>query len=63
MGSYETSGRTEQKTLFSIILLLLGDLAVGADSIEDTIPSDTSIRDVACRDLFHCCVTIYCAIA
>jgi hypothetical protein len=57
------SGRTKQKTPFVAVLLLLHDTTIGKDRRENTVPSGTFIGFVVWRDMFYCCVTVYCAIA
>jgi hypothetical protein len=53
---------TQQKTLLAKVLLL-HDIAIGTDHIENTIPSATSIGYIVRRDVFHCYITVYYAIA
>jgi hypothetical protein len=52
-----------QRTPLPTISLLLHDLAINMDYIENTVPRGTSIGYIALHDVFHCCVTVYCAIA
>jgi hypothetical protein len=56
------SGRIQQKTPLPAIPLLLHDVVTGAYRIENTVPSGTPIGYVAWLDVFHCCVTVCCAI-
>jgi hypothetical protein len=52
-----------QKTPLSIIPLLLHDVAISADHIGNTIPSCAPIGYSVWRDVFHCCINVYCVIA
>jgi hypothetical protein len=54
---------TQQETPLPKVLLLLHDAAIGTDCIENNVPSGTSIGYVSRRDVFHFCVTVYCATA
>jgi hypothetical protein len=60
---YIAPARTAQETLLPTFLLLLGDVAIGADRLRNTVSSGTSIADVAQSDVCHCCVTVYFVIA
>jgi hypothetical protein len=56
------SGWTEQKTPLPTVLLLLHDVTIVADLVGNTVPSGIPIGYVAWRDVFRCCVTVYCVI-
>jgi hypothetical protein len=43
-------------------ILLLYDVDNGADRIENTVTSGIPIGYVAWRDVFFCCIIIYCAV-
>jgi hypothetical protein len=52
-----------QTTPLPKIPLLFRDVVLLADRTENTVPNGTSIAYVAWCDVFHCCVTVYCATA